>query len=170
MFSFSDYNYFSKGYIGDSIDFIGYPSSDGNGSVIVPRIALAMNNYSECKEGAWEFMKGFFNHSKMKELGEMSFPNSKKMLDELAKEAMESKEVFEFQIAGENVKMGAIDKKSADMLIDFVKTVDDAYRIDSAVSSIFNEECAPYFAGQKSDKQVAKVIQSRISLYLAESR
>ncbi|MCQ2080021.1 MAG: hypothetical protein MJZ11_00085 [Lachnospiraceae bacterium] len=170
LFSFSDYNFFSKGYIGDSIDFIGYPSSDGNGSVIVPRLALAMNNYSECKEGAWEFMKVFFNHSKMKELGEMSFPNSKKMLDELAKEAMESKEVFEFPIAGENVKMGAIDKKSADMLIDFVKTVDDAYRIDSAVSSIFNEECAPYFAGQKSDKQVAKVIQSRISLYLAESR
>ena len=37
------------------------------------------------------------------------------------------------------------------------------------IYSIISEEAAPYFAGQKSAEEVAKIIQSRIQIYVSEN-
>ena len=37
------------------------------------------------------------------------------------------------------------------------------------ICSIIGEEAAPYFAGQKSAEEVAKIIQSRLQIYVSEN-
>ena len=42
-------------------------------------------------------------------------------------------------------------------------------RESEEIYSIIGEEAAPYFAGQKSAAEVAKIIQSRIQIYVSEN-
>jgi len=42
-------------------------------------------------------------------------------------------------------------------------------RESEEIYSIISEEAAPYFAGQKSAGEVAKMIQSRIQIYVSEN-
>lgn len=37
------------------------------------------------------------------------------------------------------------------------------------IYSIITEEAAPYFAGQKSAEETAKIIQSRVEIYVSEN-
>ena len=51
-----------------------------------------------------------------------------------------------------------------------VDAVDRSYSYDEQLIGIIQEEAGAYFAGQKSSADVAAIIQSRVSTYIAESR
>ena len=40
----------------------------------------------------------------------------------------------------------------------------------ATITNIINEEAAAYFSGQKSAEDVAKIIQSRMQVYLSETK
>ena len=61
-------------------------------------------------------------------------------------------------------------EEEAKYLTNFILSVNTPYREDANLLSIVEEEAGAYFAGQKSAQTVAEIIQSRVSLYLAESR
>ena len=51
-----------------------------------------------------------------------------------------------------------------------VDAVDRSYSYDEQLIGIITEEAGAYFAGQKSAADVAAIIQSRVSTYVAENR
>ena len=55
-------------------------------------------------------------------------------------------------------------------LMDELYSFTQIYRYDDALNQIINEEAAAFFAGQKSAKDVAGIIQSRAQIYVNETR
>ena len=56
-----------------------------------------------------------------------------------------------------------------DRVLSFLKSADHVYNYDRNILSILEEECAAYFEGQKSVKEVADIIQSRVHIYVNEN-
>ncbi len=52
----------------------------------------------------------------------------------------------------------------------FLQSCNKVYMEDEALLQIVQEEAAPFFAGQKSARDVAGIIQSRAQLYVNETR
>ena len=51
-----------------------------------------------------------------------------------------------------------------------LKSLDCRARVDYNISNIVLEEVGAYFSGQKSAKETADVIQSRVKVYILESK
>ena len=61
-------------------------------------------------------------------------------------------------------------EEMADEIIAFIKSLDHVIRYNVPVNNIIKEEAAQYFAGQKSLDDTARIIQNRVSTYVAERR
>ena len=59
-------------------------------------------------------------------------------------------------------------KEDVDAVRKLVERVSGGYEMYRDVLAIINEDISYYFAGQKSAEEVAKIIQSRVSLWLQE--
>ena len=53
---------------------------------------------------------------------------------------------------------------------DFIMTVDRISSYNEEIEKIITEDAEPFFAGQKSAEEVAKVIQSRVNIYINEKQ
>ena len=179
--SFRDYNNMEKGTFGEKITMIGFPSSNEDGSVISPDLQFALSAKSANKEGAWEFLRIFLTDEYQEENVTYGFPISIKRLNELAKEAMEkpyyldengNKEEYEdiMYIGGEEIPISPMTQQEADELVEQLYSFTQVYKRDDTLENIIEEEAAPYFAGQKSAKDVAAIIQSRVQIYVNENR
>ncbi len=62
-----------------------------------------------------------------------------------------------------------LDREIAEMLRDYVKSVSRVMRQNQSVTSIIKEDAGAYFAGQKSLEETVKLIQNRVSTYVAEN-
>ncbi len=166
---------------GEPTTFIGFPSNSGNGSYISPSNGMGINAKSENKEGAWEFLKTFIEEDFQNNSVEWSFPVLRSALDAQFEEAMTPEYV---EIDGEQVEepktSWSYDEFSADIYaatqeqIDEIKAlIESTTEIESRndeITNIISEEAAALFAGQKSAKDVADVIQSRVQIYVNENR
>ena len=61
-------------------------------------------------------------------------------------------------------------KEETGKLMTYIKSLDQLCVFDESLNQIITEETESYFAGQKSAKEVASVIQSRAKIYLNENR
>ncbi len=61
-------------------------------------------------------------------------------------------------------------EEMADEIIEFIKSLDHVLRYNVPVNNIIKEEAAQYFAGQKSLDDTVRIIQNRVSTYVAERR
>ena len=62
-----------------------------------------------------------------------------------------------------------LDREMAEMIRDYVKSVSRVMRQNQSVTSIIKEDAGAYFAGQKSLEETVKLIQNRVSTYVAEN-
>ena len=58
----------------------------------------------------------------------------------------------------------------ARFMIDFLDSIVHKGNDDNKILEIINEECGPFFAGSKSAVETARVIQSKVSIYINESK
>ena len=183
IWNYRNFNNERKGTWGGDCTLIGYPSMNGNGSVIVPNLAFAISDLSKCKDGAWEFIKYYMTEDYLSNAEEQYFiPNDMDALLLSEQQSMERPFYTDFMtgekvyydqtyyIAGNNIPISPMTEEEAKYLTNFILSVNTPYREDANLLSIVEEEAGAYFAGQKSAQTVAEIIQSRVSLYLAESR
>lgn len=177
--TFRDFHYNEKVTFGEDITMIGFPSSDGDGSIIVPYNELAMSSKSAYKEGAWEFLRTFITDEYQSDL--YGFTLSIKELEKRAEEAAQ-KPYYEDEngnkveyddtvfIDGVKITIPPMTRQEADDFMEQLYSFKQISRYDDALSRIISEEAAAYFAGQKSAKDVAEIIQSRAQVYVNENR
>ena len=67
-------------------------------------------------------------------------------------------------------ELWAMTREQADKLTELVETTTRAADRNSALFGIIRTESEAYFAGQKSAEEVARLVQSKASLYLSEQR
>ena len=158
---------------------IGFPSSDGEGSAIMPGLQLAMSAKSAKKEGVWEFLRSFLTDEYQKDI--YGFPLSIKRLEEMKKEATQKPYYLDedgnkveydetWYVGDVEINIDPMTEQEAEEFVEELYTFSQPYKTDEALFDIIQEEAAAYFTGQKSAQDVASIIQSRAQLYVNENR
>lgn len=177
--SFASYNYAKKGTFGEDITLIGFPSEDRRGSSIASGLELVMSSKSKHKDGAWEFLRYFLSDEYQNKI-EYGWPLNMKCIDALAEKAKQ-KPTYEdengnlveydqtYMVGEVEIPITPMSQEDIDVVVNFIKSVDQLFNYNQNLETIIAEEAAPYFEGQKSAKEVADIIQSRVQIYVNEN-
>ncbi len=152
----------------EPITLIGYPTAeeDSSGGVFRSDFTLSVNAQSEEKDAVWDFMKYLLSEKYQKKLTE-SLPVHKATLEyqlDLATNLVGTNVYYD----GNQVNIGAATQESMNALGDYLNSIDTAFYYDATVEQVLREETEMFLAGDQTAEQAAKMIQSRVSLYLSE--
>ena len=181
MSSFYEYKSSLRGTFGEPITMIGFPTDGVSGSGIIPTNEICISASTTKQEGCWEFVKGFLSddyQQKLVDYGE--FPVKRSKLEELAAESMKAQtwvnedgeeETYTetTTIGGKDVEMTPLTQEEVDYMMSYIESLTEHVNYDEEILNIITEEAAAYFNNQKSVDEVAKIIQSRISIYVNEN-
>lgn len=169
-----------NGAFGEEISFIGFPTESGKGSSVNVGETFALSAKSKNLEGAWDFVR-YYLTDEYQETLQWGLPVLKDVFDAKAKEALnkpyyldENNNKVEYNetyyINGENIELEPMTQEQVDQVVSFIESVNTRSYYNQDISKILEEETAAYFAGQKSAKEVAQIIQSRAQIYVSENR
>ena len=172
-------NDYINGYFGEEISYFGFPSDTGNGAVVEAGEQYVISAKSENIDGAWEFVRYYLTEEYQKEL--LMLPVNKDIFLERAMEATrnpytvdrngnKTEYEYKFSIGGESVVLPNMTEEQVNEFVEFVENIDKCVYYDEDIEAIINEEVASFLANQKSAAEVAKIIQSRVELYVNENR
>ena len=176
---FRTYSYIKDIQFGEDVSFVGYPNDLGvNNSVIMPFSRIAISSQSQYKDAAWEFVKTFLSEEYQDKL-EYSFPIRKSSFEKMGEAAthkmfyMDGDKKVEYEdtyyIGGQEVVAKPLTSEDVMTLTNFIKSINLVTSNNSSVNNIIFEEASAFFSGQKSAKEVADIIQSRLSIYVNEN-
>jgi ABC-type glycerol-3-phosphate transport system substrate-binding protein len=142
---------------------------------------VAINNASENKEAAWEFLKFYMAYDPYVDSfggGPHSFPILKTRFDELAKNELADADEIRAEKGEEYTdKFIVFDFEYSINLLtetdydEFYAIIDNAVtpeRYDLGLFNIIAEEAAPYFDDKKTLDEVLELINNRAATYIAE--
>lgn len=168
--------------------YIGYPTNNGVGSMMYLDAGYGMSAACKNKEAAWEFMRTYLLKDAQEEV--WGIPVSRVVFQEKLDEAMTP----EYQLDengkimldenGEKIQIPrgsyweedgehaiyAMTQEQADKLLEAITTCTKVYNYDESIYNIVYEQAQAYFSGQKSVKDVVKLIQSKVTIYVNEQR
>lgn len=183
---FQTYDYYFGGK--GSAAYIGYPTSDGSsGSALSLGTGYGMSAACANKDAVWEFLRTFLSENN--EI--WGLPVNRKLFDEMKKEAMtpdymtdeegnvvldENGEKIEFSHMsmsfgdGNTIEIYAMTQEEADQLEKLIQNTTKTIERDDQVTQLVAEEAQAYFNGQKSAEEVARLIQSKVNIYVNEQK
>ena len=156
--------------VGGPVSITGFPSSDKRGPMCYMSTMLAISADSGSKQAAWDFVKSFLSEDSQKKVVD----NYQIPVLTSAFEAQITKAMNPDQNSGGNIvydKMGQMvpmTEETAQAYRDLVNSLDTLASYDQEIVGIVMEEVPVYFNGQKSDKDVAKIIQDRVQTLVNE--
>lgn len=165
---------------GGEITYIGYPASEGNGSCFYLSTTLSISATCSDPEAAWSFARELLLAENQADV--WYFPSNKEAFDAKVEQAMtkryttdpetgEQVEVSQGGIGYGNdfmVDLYATTQEQYDAFMDLYERTQSVYSYNTELTEIVQEECAAFFAGQKTAEETANLIQNRVSLYVAE--
>ncbi|MCR5283657.1 MAG: hypothetical protein K6E18_09830, partial [Lachnospiraceae bacterium] len=163
--------------------FTGYPSKEeGYGA----RFNNVIGIYSKTPnvEGAWSFLKHLLSREYLSSSDyEHGMPLRKDVFEDDMKRVTTTKTYtddfgverqpldFSIGIAEDlEVPVKPLTKDQEQIIRDLVSGVSHRFSSDSDIQAIIDEEAGALFSGQKSAKEVAGIIQNRVSTYVNETR
>lgn len=177
-----DCKYQIKGYIGEEISFVGFPTSDSNGSTLgCGNYTFMISARSKHQEGAWQYVRQFLTEEYQTSDQMYEMPVLKSAFLEKAKQAMErpywtdedgNKEYYDdtWYINGEEIILEPFTQEEVDAICEFIYTVNRTAYYNDDIRNIITEEAEAFFSGQKSVQEVVDIIQSRAQVFVNESR
>ena len=173
--------------------FIGYPTTKGNGTIILPGMSFGITKNSPVKQGAWEFIK-YMSESDIGIGGfRNGFPSNIERFDESCEEeiggwnyfygngssgfgkgmtydeVMESLERMWKRSGKQDGVLRQVTEEDAAALKELISGAQALPDLNSKVFEIINEEAAMYYSDAKSLDETVKVIQDRVSIYISEN-
>ena len=178
-------------FFGGACTYIGFPCRSGCGSYLQLRNCLGMSASCSDKEAGWEFLRMFLEEEYQSDqyglplrcdvfqaqledamrIDYMQDENGRYLLDEngqripLSRGGMgmadESGGSISFEYYG-------LTREQADRFLALLEIVEAMPGSSTEIFQIVNDEAAAFFAGERSAEDTAKVIQTRVSLYLSE--
>ncbi len=177
-----DCKYQIKGYMGEEISFVGFPTADSNGSVLNSvNYTFMISARSKHQDGAWQFVRQFLTEEYQSGDQLYDMPVLKSAFLEKAKQATErsywtdedgNKQYYDdtWNINGEEVILEPFTQEEVDAICEFIYTVNRTAYYNEDIRNIIVEEAEAFFSGQKSAQDVADVIQSRAQVFVNENR
>lgn len=192
--NFNDLQMYDALFGGKSV-CVGYPTSYGTGNMFsASGNTFAMSSKCSDKDAAWQFLRQFFTESYQagNNYYYWGFPTNKNAFEKKLKEAMTPEYVkdengnFVLDENGEKIEIGQggmsvaggsfsfsyhyLTEEEAAQLRALIASTTKAMNYDQNIYDIVQEQIAPYFDGQRSAADVAKLVQSKAILYVNESR
>lgn len=178
----SDCKYQIKGYIGEEVSFVGFPTEESNGSVISTGSNMYMiSAKSKHIDGAWQFVRQFLTEEYQLSDENYCMPVLKSAFLEKAREATErpywldedgNREYYDdtWYINGEEIVLEPFTQEEVDAICEFIYTVNRTDYYSEDIQNIITEEAEAFFSGQKSVQEVVEIIQSRAQIFVNENR
>ncbi len=94
--------------------------------------------------------------------------NGEILLDENGEPVMYS--LFSYGIDDFTFEIFAVTQEEKDKITDTIDKIDSAVQFSPPGAEIIFEEAASYFSGDKTVDEVAEIIQSRVNIFINESR
>ena len=184
LYSFDSYKEALQATFGADVSVTGFPSAAKSTAAVYPELRICMSSTSPEKEGAWQFIRCFLTDEYQESIwkSEMStaFPVSVPALEAMAKASTEQQYYTDefgleqpenplVNIGGVDVELVPLKKKEAGKLVEVLKSADHTAYTNYEVMDIVIEEAESYWNGEKSSREVADIIQSRISIFINEN-
>ncbi len=189
LYDFSDIQVNEKLYKNQGgYDIISQPSKDKNNKLAMGSsdACLAISEKSSDKEGAWKFLRRFYLYDYQKQVSRYNgFPIRKDVLEKKIEYAMATKKYTDDDgtevtpIEGETysmddftVEIKPYTKAHMDLFRSMVGRIGKEDNYDtffSDIIKIIDEETKAFFAGDKTAKETAQVLQSRVKIYVSEN-
>ncbi len=156
---------------GGDLTYIGYPTSEGNGALLSLTNLYGITSSCENKEAAWEFVRQFYVPS-----GESWYSGFSTRTDEFEKacEQMMDKDendAYSYGWGNYEVEIRPTTQEQVDELKDLVyNTTAVSGAVSEDITNLILEEAAYYFSGEQTAEEVAAKIQSRMEIYLSETK
>ncbi|NOV02172.1 ABC transporter substrate-binding protein [Paenibacillus planticolens] len=154
--------------------FYDLPSeNETRGSSFTSSLPVAMNSKSPNKKEAWEFVKFLLSdemQSTMELNGFAVNKNGAKAQGDTLKKlgSGEGGKNMKLNINGKSMTLQPATDEEIAAIEKAVSNAKVIAESDPKISMVVAEETAPFFQGQKSAEEVAKVIQNKVSTYLQE--
>ena len=155
--------------------YIGFPGVGGSGALInnnTLEMRFAITSQSENKEGAWQFIRYFLGDEYQNQVATGSaqeFPVKSSALELQAENATKPISADGRDEDGIFTVPG-LSEARVDELMEYLKSLNQTVKRYGEVYNIVVEEAGAFFAGQKTVQDVAKTIQGRVWIYLAEQQ
>ena len=168
----SDFLGFSQAMAGleDSCHAVGFPTDGEWGNYFVGNYTMAVNKNTDEQEATLEFLR--FLYSYEVQVKTFRAPVRKDFLQECVVEKVGWSDVSYLHVPGtrswEEIPRGKDGTTYLEEYLELMEHCVSRSDVVEEVQAIVCEEAQGYFRGQKRAEQVAEVIQSRVSLYLAQ--
>lgn len=134
--------------------FVGYPGDSGNGFAMIFRSDLSICATGNEPEGAWEFVRTFFQYD---------YQSTRYLpMCSVRKDAFEEREDWYLEVNGSCTREESLEAR------ELVYGAKCLRNYTSPILSIVQEEAAAFFSGDKTAEAVASIIESRVKIYLSE--
>ena len=176
----------------DAFTFIGFPTSEGVGSMLSASSGYGITEKCQNKEAAWEFVRMFMTEE-YQSSNIWSFPSNIHSYEKMREDAMtpsyvkdadghilvdpetgerqrESKGGYWDEANQEWVEIYSYSREEIDKVESVIKNTTRVYLVDESINEIVREQVEAFFAGQRSAEDVAKLIQSKTMIYVNEQR
>ena len=159
---------------------LGLPTPEGGGHVIQTNSIIGINANSEHQEAAWGFIREALLPGA--DIETWNFPLRIDAFEELLANAMiqeywTDEHGVEHPISHGGIGWGdfminlyAVSQAEADLLREIIETANLSARFDNTISDMLMEELLPFFAGDRSAADTARILDNRVGIYLSERR
>ena len=180
LYGIEDYQV-TKTMLGDEIVALGYPGANG-GLIQSDGSLLAISEASPNKEAAWEFVKCMISEEYQTNYIYYNNPIHKGAFEKQMQSAMEKKcyvdadgneverEKMTYVWDDLEIKVYAATEED---VAEYRKIVEGATTLatyEQKIMTIVEEEAEAFFTDQKSAEEVARIIQSRVKIYVNEAK
>ena len=189
LYDFSDIQVNEKMYKSQGgYNIISEPSKDKNNKLTMTYgdACVAISEKCDDKEGAWKFLRRLFTYEYQKSSTKYNgFPVRKDALEKKIEYAMATKEYTDDDgtkvkpIEGDSYSMDTLTveikpytKAHMDLFRSVIDRIGKENNYDEAfndITEIITEETKAFYAGDKTAKETAEVLQSRIKIYVSEN-
>ncbi|MBR6424526.1 MAG: hypothetical protein IKS29_01055, partial [Oscillospiraceae bacterium] len=181
--SFDDYQYAMVPFGGDAV-CIGYPTTADCGSNFTINTSYGMSSTCKDKEAAWSFLREMLLYENQYSEYMWQFPTNRRAFEAMQEKSMVNEtwtnpETGEEEIQPkttywvsdeEQIEIYAMTQEQMDEFMNFYHSIKTVSSYDTEIFSIVSDQAQAYFDGQRSAEETARLIQSRVSLYVAEQR
>jgi len=151
------------------LSIIGAPNAAGELSIATrPIMRMGIRANSQNAIAAWEFIRLtvlYPNNS-----GTQGFPILRSIFEDDINEALnaDSKLAGDFFGFADGMEIPALTEERASVLRSVMEGITHEYHPDPHIMAIIWEDTAPFFVGMRTAEETSRIIQSRVSIYLAE--
>jgi len=163
---------------GGEVVYKGFPTESRRGSSLQIGSSLAITTTCKSQEGAWEFMRLFLTADWQRDNMSWMFPTNKTVFNEMVERAMTADEDDYYSIArpAPMYDIGydmwtpppPLTQAEVNQVIELIDSVSGIVNFEETLINIIQEGAQDFFGGRGSAQDAARVIQNRVSIYIAE--